>query len=157
MKQAIYPGTFDPITKGHLDIIQRALKIFDKITISILENPKKKPMFSVNERKEMIEQSTQGLNVEIEIYDGLLVDYATEKGNLPVIRGLRAVSDFDFEFQMAVANRQLNKDIEMIFLMTDKEYFYLNSTILKDIAKHKGNVSHLVPKLVEQRLKEKFQ
>ncbi len=155
--KAIYPGTFDPITNGHLSIVKRALKIFDKLTIAILNNPQKTPLFSVEERIYMIKQSLAGLNnIEIDTFDGLLVDYAVKKKSNVILRGLRALSDFEYEFQLALINRKLNRDVQSIFLMTDYKWFYTSSTIIKEAAGLHGDISGLVPELVNQKLKEKF-
>jgi len=156
-KTAIYPGFFDPITNGHISIVSRALKIFDKLIIAILKNPQKNPLFTVEERIHMINQSikTEG-NVEVDTFDGLLVDYAVKKESNVVIRGLRALSDFEYEFQMALINRKLNRNIQSIFLMTDYKWFYTSSTIIKEAASFGGDISGLVPKVVNQKLKEKF-
>jgi pantetheine-phosphate adenylyltransferase len=156
MKTAIYPGSFDPITNGHLDIIKRALKLFDRLIVAVGANMEKNPLFSVKEREELISESTKGLNVEIDSFDGLLVDYAKKKKITTIVRSLRALSDFEYEFQMAVVNRKLAPDMESVFLMTDKDYFFLNSSVVKQIAMHHGNVSCFVPKNVEKKLKEKF-
>lgn len=153
MKIAIYPGTFDPVTNGHLDIINRSLKIFDKVIVAVTDNDSKNPYFSVRERIEMLSEVTKGLNVEVEGFDGLLVDYIKRKKSKVIIRALRAVSDFDYEFQMAVINKELSSEIETIFLMTNKEYFYLSSSIVKELAKSKADISKFVPKAVEKRLK----
>jgi pantetheine-phosphate adenylyltransferase len=156
-KVAVYPGTFDPITNGHLSIVNRALKIFDKLVIAILNNPRKVPLFSLNERLHMI-KATFGERSEIEVdsYDGLLVDYVVEKQSNVILRGLRAMSDFEYEFQMALINRKLNRDVQSVFLMTDYKWFYTSSTIIKEAASHGGDISGLVPPLVCRKLKEKF-
>lgn len=154
---AIYPGTFDPLTNGHLSVINRALKIFDKLVIGILINPKKTPLFSLAERKTMIEEILKDRsNVEIDSFDGLLVDYAVRKGSNVIIRGLRALSDFELEFQLALMNRKLNRDVQSIFLMTDYKWFYISSTIIKEAASLGGKIDGLVPPIVCRRLKEKF-
>lgn len=155
-KTAIFAGTFDPITKGHLDIIERALKIFDRIIVAVGENPSKKCLFSIGERLDMIKQSTKGLNVTVDHFSGLLVKYAKEKKAKAIIRGLRAVSDFDYEFQSALMNRKLCKDIETIFIMTRGMYSYLSASIVKESARFGANLKGTVPKIVEQKLKQKF-
>jgi pantetheine-phosphate adenylyltransferase len=156
-KTAIYPGFFDPITNGHLSIVSRALKIFDRLIIAILKNPQKNPLFTVDERIYMINQTLKSeANVEVDTFDGLLVDYAVKKDSNVVIRGLRALSDFEYEFQMALMNRKLNRNIQSIFLMTDYKWFYTSSTIIKEAASFGGDISGLVPKVVNQKLKEKF-
>jgi pantetheine-phosphate adenylyltransferase len=154
---AIYPGTFDPLTNGHLSIIHRALKIFDKLIIAILINPKKTPLFSSEEREAIIEEVLKDRsNVEIDSFDGLLVDYAVKRGSNVIIRGLRALSDFEFEFQLALMNRKLNRDVQSIFLMTDYKWFYISSTIIKEAASLGGKIDGLVPPIVCKRLKEKY-
>ena len=156
-KLAIYPGTFDPITNGHISIVKRALKIFDEMIIAILNNPQKNPLFSLDERIDMIKQTLKGfMNIKVEIFNGLLVDYAVKKKSVVIVRGLRALSDFEYEFQMALMNRKLNRDVQSVFLMTDYKWFYTSSTIIKEAAGLGGNVSDLVPKIVNQKLKEKF-
>jgi pantetheine-phosphate adenylyltransferase len=156
-KSAIYPGTFDPITNGHLSIVDRASTIFDKLIIAILNNPQKKPLFTIEERIDMITESLNGAsNVEIDTFDGLLVDYAVQKKANVILRGLRALSDFEYEFQMALMNRKLNREIQSIFLMTDYKWFYISSTIIKEAASLGGDTSGLVPEIVDRRLKEKF-
>jgi pantetheine-phosphate adenylyltransferase len=156
-KTVIYPGTFDPITNGHLSILTRALKIFDKLTIAILNNPKKTPLFSIDERICMIKEVLKEKpNIEIDAFDGLLVDYAVKKNSNVILRGLRALSDFEFEFQMALMNRKLNRDVQSVFLMTDYKWFYTSSTIIKEAAGLGGDISGLVPPLVCRKLKEKF-
>lgn len=156
-KVAIYPGTFDPITNGHLSVVNRALKIFDKLVIAILTNPVKKPLFTLEERIYMIKEAVQnGANIEVDTFDGLLVDYVVQKETNVIIRGLRALSDFEYEFQTALMNRKLNRDVQSIFLMTDYKWFYTSSTIIKEAASFNGDVSGLVPELVNQKLKQKF-
>ena len=154
---AIYPGTFDPITNGHLSVVNRALKIFDKLVIAILTNPGKKPLFTLEERIYMIKESVRnGANIEVDTFDGLLVDYAVQKKTNVIVRGLRALSDFEYEFQTALMNRKLNRDVQSIFLMTDYKWFYTSSTIIKEAASFNGDVSGLVPEVVNQKLKQKF-
>jgi pantetheine-phosphate adenylyltransferase len=154
---AVYPGFFDPITNGHLSIVSRGLEIFDKLIIAILNNPKKVPLFSIEERINMIEKAVhQNSKIEVDTFDGLLVDYAVHKNSNVVLRGLRALSDFEYEFQMALMNRKLNRDVQSIFLMTDYKWFYISSTIIKEAASFGGDVSGLVPEIVNQNLKEKF-
>jgi len=156
-KIAVYPGTFDPITNGHLSIVSRALKIFDKLVIAILNNPQKVPLFTLEERISMIRKLLKSkTNIEIDSFDGLLVDYVIKKGSNVVLRGLRALSDFEFEFQMALMNRKLNREVQSIFLMTDYKWFYTSSTIIKEAASLNGDISGLVPPIVCQKLKEKF-
>lgn len=156
-KIAIYPGSFDPITNGHISILNRALKIFDKLVIAILHNTQKAPLFTLEERLSMIREVLKPVeNVEIDYFDGLLVDYAVKKGTNVVIRGLRALSDFEYEFQLALMNRKLNRDVQSVFLMTDYKWFYTSSTIIKEAAKWGGDISGLVPPLVCKKLKEKY-
>ena len=153
----IYPGTFDPITNGHLSILSRALKIFDKLVIAILNNPQKAPLFSLDERIRMIRDVLKDHpKVEVDSFDGLLVDYVIKKKSNVVIRGLRALSDFEYEFQMALMNRKLNREVQSLFLMTDYKWFYTSSTIIKEAASLGGDVSGLVPPMVCKKLKEKF-
>lgn len=156
-KTVVYPGTFDPITNGHLSIVNRALKIFDKLVIAILNNPFKAPLFSLEERIDMIQKSLKELtNVEVDSFDGLLVDYVVKKNSNVILRGLRALSDFEYEFQMALMNRKLNREVQSLFLMTDYKWFYTSSTIIKEAAGLGGDISGLVPALVNEKLKEKF-
>jgi pantetheine-phosphate adenylyltransferase len=156
-KVAIYPGTFDPITNGHLSILNRALKIFDKLVIAILNNPNKTPLFSLDERITMIKTVLKDRqNIEIDSFDGLLVDYVIKKKSNVIVRGLRALSDFEYEFQMALMNRKLNREVQSIFLMTDYKWFYTSSTIIKEAASLNGDISGLVPPLVCRKLKEKY-
>ncbi len=156
-KTAIYPGFFDPITNGHLSIVDRGLQIFDNLIIAILNNPQKAPLFSINERIFMIKEAVKDkLNVEVDTFDGLLVDYAVNKNSNVILRGLRALSDFEYEFQMALMNRKLDRNIQSLFLMTDYKWFYTSSTIIKEAASFGGDVSGLVPEVVNCKLKEKF-
>jgi len=157
MKIAVYPGTFDPITNGHIDIIKRSLKIFDHVIIAAALNPKKTPMFKISERVEMIKEATRGLSqIDVEPFDGLLVDYTKQKKATAIIRGLRAVSDFEYELQMALMNRKLDHRIETVFLMPSEEYSYLTSTIIKEVASYGGETKGLVPPLVAKLLNDKF-
>ncbi|MBN2059959.1 MAG: pantetheine-phosphate adenylyltransferase [Deltaproteobacteria bacterium] len=154
---AIYPGTFDPITNGHLSILHRALKIFDKLIITILINPKKVPLFSLEERIAMIQEILKEKpNIEVDYYDGLLVDYAIMKKSNVIVRGLRALSDFEYEFQLSLMNRKLNREVQTIFLMTDYKWFYTSSSIIKEAASHGGDITGLVPPLICKKLKEKY-
>ncbi len=156
---AVYPGTFDPITMGHLDIIHRALEIFDRVIIAVARNPAKTPLFSLEERLKMIKDSLSSEEVgqvEIEAVEGLLVDFAYRKGAKAIVRGLRAVSDFDYEFQMALMNRRLEREVETVFLMTAFRWIYISSSIIKDAARHGGDISGLVPDHVCEKLREKF-
>ncbi len=157
MIHAVYPGSFDPITYGHLDIIQRGTSIFDKITVAVLINPTKKSLFTIEERIALIKEATKNMpNVDVESFDGLLVDYMRQNEGNTIVKGLRAVSDFEYELQMASINRKLNKDIETFFMMTSNNYSYLSSSIVKDVAKHDGDVSDLVPPVVVKALKAKY-
>ncbi len=154
---AIYPGFFDPITNGHLSIINRALTIFDKVVIAILNNPQKSPLFTVDERIRMIESAIRNEpNAEIDTFDGLLVDYVSRRGANVILRGLRALSDFEYEFQMALMNRKMDRNIQSVFLMTDYKWFYTSSTIIKEAASFGGDISGLVPDEVNKKLKAKF-
>uniref|UniRef100_A0A832GM07 Phosphopantetheine adenylyltransferase n=1 Tax=Caldimicrobium thiodismutans TaxID=1653476 RepID=A0A832GM07_9BACT len=159
-KIAVYPGTFDPITNGHLDLIKRALQFFDKIILAIGENPAKKPLFSIEERiylaQKALEENNLEKSVEVAHFSGLLVDFAKEKGACVIIRGLRAVSDFEYEMQLALMNRKLSNSIDTIFLMPSLRYIFLSSSIIKEAAKFGGQVDDLVPKIVAEKLKEKF-
>ena len=156
-RTAIYPGTFDPMTNGHVSIINRGLEIFDKLIIAILYNPNKKPLFTIDERIAMINEVLgDSPNVEVDTFDGLLVDYAISKESNVILRGLRALSDFEYEFQLALMNRKLCRDVQSIFLMTDYKWFYISSTIIKEAASLGGDINGLVPDIVEQKLKEKF-
>ncbi len=157
MTTAIYPGSFDPITYGHLDIIERAADIFGKVIVAVAENVTKTPFFSVDERIKHISDITKKINhVEVDAFSGLLVDYAEQKRAQAIIRGLRAVTDFEYEMQMALMNRRLKDEIVTVFLMPNEKYTYLNSTIVREIARFGGDVSNFVSPLVEEHLKEKF-
>jgi len=154
---AIYPGTFDPFTLGHLDIVERAAKLFDEIIITIAQNSHKKPLFSLSEREEFILDATGHIaNVRCNHFSGLLVEFARKVKAVAIIRGLRAVSDFEFEFQMALMNRRLEPGISTVFLMPNEKYSYLNSTIVKEVAEFGGQVEKFVTKRVAQSLQQKF-
>lgn len=154
---AVYPGTFDPMTNGHVDIVQRACQIFDHVTVAIARSTSKSPLFTFEERLSLAKSSLGGIeNVSIEGFDGLLVQYAKDKNCDIIIRGLRAVSDFEFEFQMALANRKLENQVETIFLMPKEDYTFISSSIVKDIAKHGGDCRPFVPMVVCQALEKKF-
>jgi pantetheine-phosphate adenylyltransferase len=156
MKIAVYPGSFDPITNGHLDVIKRASKLFGKVMVAVIRNPGKTYDFSLAERIEMLRQSVKGFrNVSVDSFDGLLVDYARQKKAWAIVRGLRAVSDFDYEFQMALTNRKMAPQVETIFFMTDYKYSYLSSSFVKQIALLGGDVSGMVPGPVARRLKRR--
>lgn len=156
-KIAVYPGSFDPITNGHIDIAERASRVFDKLIVAVAKNPRKKPLFSIEERLQMIREAlSHNKKITVESFDGLLVDFLKEKGVDVVIRGLRAVSDFDYEFQMDSLNRKLNPNIETFFMMTSESYFYISSQIVKEIASFGGSVKGLVPENVMKMLENKF-
>ena len=158
MKIAVYPGSFDPITNGHLDIIERALKIFDKVIVLIAINPNKKSRFSIQERKEMIVEALEGnKNVEVDTCDGLTVKYAKDHGATHLIRGLRAVTDFEYELQMSQTNMVLDENIETLFLSTRLEYAYLNSSTVKEVASHGGDISRFVPETVAKQIISKIE
>ena len=156
-KIAIYPGSFDPVTNGHLDILERGLKLFDKIIVAILTNPGKKFLFPLEERREMLEVSMKRFsNVEIDTFDGLTVDYANQRKAQGILRGLRALSDFEYEFQMALMNRRLNREVQTVFLMTGLRWIFTSSSIIKEAARFGGDVSDMVPPGVNRRIKAKF-
>jgi pantetheine-phosphate adenylyltransferase len=155
---AVYPGSFDPITNGHLDLIQRALKIFDHIVVAVATNAFKKSLFTIEERMEMIRGSlADNPNVSIDSFDGLLVKYAKARKARAILRGLRAVTDFEYEFQLAMMNRRLEPEIETVFLMTGLRWVFLSSSILKEAAMHGGDIEGMVPEIVFQKLREKFE
>ena len=156
-KTAVYPGSFDPITNGHLDIIKRASRIFDKLYVSILTNSAKTSAFSLEERLDMIRRVTAEYdNVEVDSFSGLLVNYLNKKNATIVVRGLRAVSDFEYEFQMALTNYKLEKNIETLFMMTSAKYSYLSSSIVKEVARHGGNLEDLVPDCLVREIADKL-
>lgn len=156
--KAIYPGSFDPATYGHLDIIERAAEKMDYLIVAVLDNPSKNSLFSINERIRLLKEVTKHLaNVEIDYFSGLLSDYASRRECYNMVRGLRAVSDFEYEMQMALVNRSLNPKIETFFMASDNKYAYLSSSIVKEIAKFGGSITHFVPRAVENALKEKYE
>ncbi|MCH7887152.1 MAG: pantetheine-phosphate adenylyltransferase [Candidatus Marinimicrobia bacterium] len=157
MKIAVYPGTFDPITNGHVDIINRSAKLFDKIIVTVAVNTQKTPLFDLAERVEMIRQALgNDEKIEVDQFDGLIAEYLKRVNASAMIRGLRAVSDFEFEFQMSLMNRKLNPDVETVFLTPAQEYIHLNSTIVKEVASFGGDVSEYVPDYVRTKLQEKY-
>lgn len=157
MRTVIYPGSFDPLTNGHLDVIQRAARLFDRVVVAVAGNEGKSPFFTVAERRRLVAQAVKHLsNVEVDTFGGLLVDYVERRGAGAVIRGLRAVSDFEFEFQLALMNRKLNERIETIFMMPKDTYTFLSSRLVKEIARLGGDVSGFVPPPVQKALKAKF-
>ncbi len=157
MNIAIYPGTFDPITNGHIDIIRRATVIFDNVIVAVATNPQKSPLFTVAERMDMITTVMQDFpQVKVDSIDGLLVDYALEKKANTVIRGLRAISDFEFELQMALVNRKLSEELITVFMMPHENYSYLNSSIVKEVASFGGSISCFVPEYVRKKVQDKY-
>jgi pantetheine-phosphate adenylyltransferase len=158
MRTAIYPGSFDPITNGHLDLIERATKLFDRVIVAIARNESKQPLFDPNERLVLVQEAVKPYQtVAVEWFDGLLVNYADKHGACAIIRGLRAVSDFEFEFQLALMNRKLNERVETIFMMPRETYTFLSSRIIKEIAHLGGDISSFVPSHVQAALREKFE
>lgn len=156
MAVAIYPGSFDPLTNGHLSLIQRGLRMFDRLVVAVVVNPKKTPLFSVQERRELIQEAVKDPRVEIDDFQGLLVDYAKQKQINVILRGLRAVSDFEHEFQMANMNRKLYAQFETVFMMTGEDYFYISSNMVREVASLGGDVKGLVPENVHAKLLAKF-
>lgn len=161
MKTALYPGTFDPITNGHIDIIERASRLFDRIIVTVARNPAKTPLLTAEERVFLIQQVLAEIETKatllVETFEGLIVDFAKKHKANAIIRGLRAVSDFEYEFQMALMNRRLNQDVSTVFLMPHERYTYLNSTIVKEVASFGGDISNFVPPVVEMKLKKKLE
>jgi pantetheine-phosphate adenylyltransferase len=156
---AIYPGSFDPMTFGHIDIIERSARLFDNVIVAILINAQKAPLFSVDERIDIMREilKPRFQHVEVAVFHGLLVDYAKERNAQVIVRGIRAVTDYEYEFQMALMNRRLNPTIETVFMMPAEQYSYLSSRLVKEIAELGGSVAGLVPEIVEKRLKQRFQ
>jgi len=156
MRRAIYPGSFDPITMGHLDIIERSAKLFDEVVVALLLNMEKQPMFSTEERVEMIRQIVPLSNVRVDTFEGLLVHYAIAQQAQFVVRGIRAISDYEYELQMALMNRRLEPGVETVFLMAGEAYSYVSSRLIKEVFKLGGSIKGLVPELVEQRMHDKM-
>jgi pantetheine-phosphate adenylyltransferase len=157
-KRAVYPGTFDPVHNGHLDVIQRSLRIFDELIVAVVTNPAKEPLFTVRERLQMIDEVTVDLknNFRIVAFDGLTIDLVERERADCIVRGIRAVSDFEFEFQMALMNRKLSSSVETVFLMPHEKYTYISSRLIKEVASYGRSVAGLVPPVVEKRLAEKY-
>ena len=156
MKRVIYPGTFDPVTNGHIDVIKRAIDLFDDVVVTVARNPSKNSMFTVEGRLTMLNECLKEFKtVHVDSFDGLIVDHAKEVGAIGIIRGLRAISDFEYEFQMALMNRKLDEDLRTIFLMPHEKYTYLNSTIVRNLSQFDGDVSDFVPPIVVEMLEEK--
>jgi len=156
MKRVIYPGTFDPVTNGHIDVIKRAIDLFDEVIVTVAKNPSKSSLFTVDERLVMLNECLKEFGtVHVDSFDGLIVDHAKEVGAIGIIRGLRAISDFEYEFQMALMNRKLDENLRTIFLMPHEKYTYLNSTIVRNLSQFDGDVSDFVPPIVVKMLEEK--
>lgn len=153
---AVYPGSFDPLTNGHLDIIERSLELFDKLVVAVAHNQRKQPLFSLQERIDIVRAVTDPSRVEVDTIEGLLVDYARAKGARAVVRGLRAVADFEYEFQMTLMNRRLAPDVETVFLMTRDDHSFVSSSLVKEVASFGGKVDEFVPPLVAERLKQRI-
>jgi len=157
--RVIYPGSFDPLTFGHIDVIERSVRLFDRVVVAIITNPAKQPLFTVEERREMIEEIVKKRfpGVEVDVFHGLLVDYAKQKKAQAIVRGIRAVIDYEYEFQMALMNRRLAPQIETVFMMPAEQYSYVSSRLVKEIVELGGSVKGLVPEAIERRLKKKLQ
>ena len=154
---AIYPGSFDPVTNGHIDIVKRGKHLFDRIIVTILHNPNKQALFNLEERLEMLKASMKGIpGISFYVFDGLLVDFADQQGAHAILRGMRAVSDFEYEFQMALMNRKLSRDVQTVFLMTGLRWIFTSSSIIKEAARFGGDVSDMVPDIVNRKIKAKF-
>lgn len=157
MRIAVYPGSFDPVTNGHLDIIKRASKIYDKVIVGVLNNAGKKPLFTAAERVDMLRDVTNHIeNVEVDSFSGLLVDFAESKDATVIVKGLRTVADFEYEFQMALLNKALNPEYETVFMMTDSKYSYISSSMVKELAGFKGDLTGLVPSEITDRIEQKY-
>ena len=157
MRRAVYPGTFDPVTYGHLDVIKRGSKIFDELVVAVGHNPLKDPLFTINERMDMISKNTKNIsNIKVDSFEGMLTDYMKEMQTNVILRGIRTVSDFEYEFQRALTNRVLKTDIETVFIMTSQEYSFLNSSLIKEAVSLGGDISKFVPSDVERLLQQKF-
>lgn len=157
MRKAVYPGTFDPVTYGHLDVIKRGSKIFDELIVAVGHNPLKEPLFTISERMDMISKNTGKIpNIKVDRFEGMLIDYMREMQTNVILRGIRTVSDFEYEFQRALTNRVLKTDIETVFIMTSQEYSFLNSSLIKEAVSLGGNISMFVPSEVEKLLQKKF-
>ena len=154
---AIYPGSFDPVTNGHTDIVRRGRTLFDKVIVAILHNPKKDSLFTIEERMEMLQESMKEIpGLSFDTFGGLLVDYAHQRGAQAILRGMRAVSDFEYEFQLALMNRKLDREIQTVFLMTGLRWIFTSSSIIKEAAQFGGDVSDMVPAIVNRKIKDKF-
>ena len=157
MEIAVYPGSFDPVTHGHMDIIRRSASVFDKLIVGVLRNKSKNPLFTVQERVKMIQEVTSDIeNVEVVDFDGLLIDFVHKVGAKAIVRGLRAVTDFEYELQMSLTNKVIAPDVETVFLTTNLQYSYLSSSIVKEIASYNGDISHFVDKRVEKAIQDKM-
>lgn len=158
MTEAVYPGSLDPITYGHLDLINRANRIFEDIHVAVLENPSKDPLFSTKKRVELIEEVTEGIDsVSVGSFDGLLVDYIRSRTSNVILRGLRALSDFEYEFQMSMMNKRLEEDVETLYMMTGEDHSFVSSSLVKEVARYGGDISTLVPDAVEQALRDAYE
>ena len=157
MRVAVYPGSFDPITNGHLDIIRRASRLYDKVIVGVLNNASKNPVFSADERKEMIDSVTADIkNVSCDVFSGLLVDFAKQNNAIVILKVLRTVTDFEYEFQMALLNKALDPEYETVFMMTDSKYSYISSSMVKEVAKYHGELDGFVPALIKEKIIKKF-
>lgn len=158
MSEAVYPGSLDPITNGHLDLVNRANRIFDRIHVAVLENPSKDPLFTTERRVELIKSVTDEIeSVSVGHFDGLLVEYVQQRGSDVILRGLRALSDFEYEFQMSMMNKRLAQNVETMYMMTDEDHSFVSSSLVKEVAEYGGDVSSLVPESVERALKSEFE
>lgn len=158
MRTAVYPGSFDPITNGHLDIIKRASRVYDKVVVGVLSNKSKTPLFTAEERVDMVKRVTKGLdNVEVDTFEGLLVDFAKSKNATVIVKGLRTVADFEYEFQMALLNKALNPEYETMFMMTDTKYSYISSSMVKELAGFHGDLTGFVPCDIIETIKKKYE